>query len=82
MFSSPAADDFAYVVVSGIGSAKPGVPLVDAKYADWQVVDSALRQSTPSIFGFPISHSAYGFGPYILKRKAGGGALASGSAIP
>lgn len=68
-FSNP-GDAVDYVVVTGVGSAKPGVPILDKKYSDWQVVDSALRLSRPSVLGLPLSRSAYGFGPYILKRKS------------
>lgn len=68
-FSNP-GDAIDYVVVSGVGSAKPGVPILDKKYSGWQVVDSALRLSRPSVLGLPLSRSAYGFGPYILKRKS------------
>ncbi len=72
-FSAPAPGDVNYVATSGNGAGQAGVPMLQKEYADWQLVDNALRQSAPTFFGLRLSRSAYGFGPYILKRSDGGG---------
>jgi hypothetical protein len=72
LFGSPNPEDVDFIVVSGNGSGKPGVPRrIKPEYeqADMQIVCSHLNPTPESVFGFPISHSAYGFGAYILRSK-------------
>lgn len=71
LFSDPGTDAFAYVVTTGNGSGQIGKPLtpgVSLAGSQWRNVDDHLRSTPPRILGFPLSHSAYGFGPYILKK--------------
>lgn len=71
LFSNPGTDAFDFVVTTGNGSGQVGKPLTTAVSlagTQWQAVDDHLRATLPSLLGFPLSHSAYGFGPYILKK--------------
>ena len=71
IFSNPGADAFDYIALSGNTSGKIGVPLaplVPLGDSKWQNTDDHLRSVPPTFFGFRFSRSAYGFGPYILKK--------------
>jgi hypothetical protein len=71
LFSNPGTDAFDFVVTTGNGSGLAGQPLTPAVSlagSQWQAADNHLRATLPSLLGFPLSHSAYGFGPYILKK--------------
>jgi hypothetical protein len=74
LFSNPSIDQVDYIVVSGNGSGKPATPqvIIRAKYetADFQPVYNHLNSEPQSFLGLRISRSAYGFGAYILKKKA------------
>jgi hypothetical protein len=72
--SHPGPDAFEYVVLTGNGSGQPGeprLPEVGIEESQWQISDDHLRSEPPSIFGLRLSRSAYGFGPYILKKRSG-----------
>ncbi len=72
IFSNPGPDAFDYVVLTGKGSGQPGRPLapkVALAESQWQIMDDQLRLKPPSVFGFHLSSSAYGFGPYVLKKE-------------
>jgi hypothetical protein len=74
LLSNPNVHDVDYVIVSGNGSGKPGTPLnMNGKYenSDFKVVYNHLNRNPASLFGFQISRSAYGFGPYVLKKQPG-----------
>lgn len=65
-------DAFDYVVLTGNGSGQPGRPLppsVPLGDSPWQNTEDHLQLKPPSVFGFRLSHSAYGFGPYVLKKS-------------
>ncbi len=71
LFSNPGPDAFEYVVMTGNGSGRPGTPLTPAVslgQSKWVNTYDHLRRNTPSVLGFSLSHSGYGFGPYILKK--------------
>ena len=71
LFSNPGPGSFDYVVVTGNGSGRPDTPItpsVSIGESHWQNADDHLRSKPPSIFGFRLSRSGYGFGPYILKK--------------
>jgi hypothetical protein len=64
--------DIQYIVVSGNGSGKPGIP-VDVfngkfKRSDYQVVDDRLNRVPASFLGFRMSRGAYGFGAMVLRK--------------
>ena len=72
LFSNPGLDAFDYVVLTGNGSGRTGRPLppnVPLRESQWQNTEDHLRLKPPSVFGFRISRSAYGFGPYILRKN-------------
>jgi hypothetical protein len=72
LFSNPGLDSFDYVAVTGNGSGRPGTPItpsVALGESHWQNMDDHLRSKSPSLFGFRLSRSAYGFGLYILKKN-------------
>jgi hypothetical protein len=71
LFSNPGLDSFDYVVLTGNGSGRPGTPLnpiVALGESRWRNTDDHLRLKPPNVFGFRLSRSAYGFGPYILTK--------------
>jgi hypothetical protein len=71
LFSDPGSDSFDYVALAGNGSGRPDTPQPPAVVigvSQWQNTADHLRSKSPSLFGFPLSRSAYGFGPYILKK--------------
>jgi hypothetical protein len=71
LFSNPGPLSFDYVALAGNGSGRPGMPLnpaVAIGESQWQNTYDHLRQKSQSIFGVRLSRSAYGFGPYILKK--------------
>ena len=73
LFSTPDVRQVSYIVLSGNGSGKPGKPTgLNPRYdsGGYEVIYNHLNQSPASLFGRTISHSAYGFGAYILKRSA------------
>jgi hypothetical protein len=71
LFSDPGLTSFDYVALAGNGSGRPGTPQLPAVAiggSQWQNTYDHLRSKSPAVFGFPLSHSGYGFGPYILKK--------------
>ncbi len=71
LFSNPGPDSFDYVALTGNGSGRPGAPItlgVSIAESHWRNTDDHLRSKPPSLFGFRLSRSAYGFGPYILTK--------------
>jgi hypothetical protein len=71
LFSNPGLDSFDYVALTGNGSGRPGVPIipeVSIAESHWRKTDDHLRLKPPSLFGFRLSRSAYGFGPYVLTK--------------
>lgn len=73
LFSDPPSNELDYAVLSGNGSGTPGVPLIPngALFyaANFKPVYNGLNPSPLAVFGIPLSHSAYGFGAYVLKRS-------------
>jgi len=71
-FSNPGLDSLDYIAVTGNGTGRPGAPMLPSianGASQWQNIDNHLRTSQPSVLGFRLSKSAYGFGPYILKKS-------------
>jgi len=71
LFSNPGLGSIDYVALAGNGSGQPGTPQppgVAIGESQWQVADDHLRMELPNLFGVRLSHSAYGFGPYLLKK--------------
>jgi hypothetical protein len=72
LFSNPGPDAFDYAVLTGNGSGRAGVPLapeVALGGSEWQRSEDHLRSTPPTVLGIRLSRSAYGFGPYILKKN-------------
>lgn len=69
-FSDPGIDAIGYVILSGNGSGRPGVPTdFKAKYKPgFRPIYNHLNSMPTTIAGHSISRSAYGFGAYILKK--------------
>jgi hypothetical protein len=73
LFSNPEIQEVSYIVLSGNGSGKPGMPTgINPRYEarDYQLIYDHLNESPETLFGRNISHSAHGFGAYVLKRTA------------
>ena len=71
-FGNPEIDTVDFVIASGNGSGEPGTPVgLNSRYQDseFQVLYDHLNTVRPSLLGIPLSHSAYGFGAYVLKKK-------------
>lgn len=71
LFSNPGLASFDYVALAGNGSGQPGkpqLPGVAIGESQWRNTYDQLRPNSPSLFGFRLSRSGYGFGPYILKK--------------
>jgi hypothetical protein len=71
-FSNPTASQIEYIVLSGNGSGKPGVPMnIDARFRieEFQPIYNHLNSLSASVFERSISKSGYGFGAYVLQRK-------------
>jgi len=75
LFANPGSDEPEYTVLSGNGSGKPSVPRgMNPEYrtAGMEIAYDHLNSTPESLFGIPITRSAYGFGAYVLKKKRGG----------
>jgi hypothetical protein len=70
VFSDPGASAVDYVVLSGNGSGKPGVPTdFRAKYkTGFAPVYDDLNREPTRVLSQAISRSSYGFGAYVLKN--------------
>ena len=70
IFSDPGINAVDYIVLSGNGSGRPGVPTdFRAEYkAGFVPIFDDLNRIRPQIWGHPISGSSYGFGAYALKK--------------
>jgi hypothetical protein len=72
VFSDPGVRAVDYIVLSGNGSGRAGVPIdFKEKYKPgfWPVFDQ-LNATPPHISHLAISHSGYGFGAYVLKKDS------------
>ena len=72
VFSDPGVGAVDYIVLSGNGSGRPGVPSdFKEKYkAGFRPVFDHLNATSPHISHLAISHSGYGFGAYVLKKDS------------
>jgi hypothetical protein len=72
VFSDPGMRAVDYIVLSGNGSGRPGVPTdFKEKYKPgFRVVFDQLNATPPHISHLAISHSGYGFGAYVLKKDS------------
>jgi hypothetical protein len=73
VFSDPGIGAIDYIVLSGNGSGRPGVPTdFKAKYkAGFVPIFDDLNRTPPQIAGHTLSRSSYGFGAYVLKKAPG-----------
>ena len=69
-FSDPGVDAIDYIVLSGNGSGRPGIPTgFEARYkAGFVPVSDQLNGTPATLLGHRISRSSYGFGAYVLKK--------------
>jgi hypothetical protein len=72
VFSDPGVRAVDYIVLSGNGSGRPGVPTdFKEKYKPgFRPVFDQLNATPPHISNLAISHSGYGFGAYVLKKDS------------
>ncbi len=70
VFSDPGVGAVNYIVLSGNGSGKAGVPtdFKDKYKPGFRAIFDQLNAMPPHISHLAISHSAYGFGAYVLKK--------------
>jgi hypothetical protein len=81
-----------YIVLTGNGTGTPGLPTAlggsllegDRSLNDFRPIADNLNRVRPSICGFAITNSAYGFGSLVLQRipKAKGNNAASTTERP
>jgi hypothetical protein len=80
-FACPDLDRVDYIVLSGNGSGAPGKPTVVSVRCQpsypfgekFRPVAENLNRSRPTLFGKPVTRSAYGFGTLVLERISRGG---------
>jgi hypothetical protein len=70
VFSDPGVRAVDYIVLSGNGSGRAGVPTdYKGKYKPgFRPIFDRLNATPPHISHLAISHSGYGFGAYVLKK--------------
>jgi hypothetical protein len=70
VFSDPGVRAVDYIVLSGNGSGRAGVPTdYKEKYKPgFRPIFDQLNATPPHISRLAISHSGYGFGAYVLKK--------------
>jgi hypothetical protein len=71
VFSDPGLRAVDYIVLSGNGSGRAGVPMdFKEKYKPgFRPVFDQLNATPPHVSHLAISHSGYGFGAYVLKKN-------------